>query len=61
MNPEDELRLGVIHSKQALLAKLNAGLAKVTHADHISIYKKWHNITVIEDIDYSLVFQVLGP
>ncbi|MGI2171357.1 diguanylate cyclase [Shewanella sp. MF05960] len=58
--PEDELRLGVIHSKRALLDKINTGLAKITHADHISIYKKWHNITVVEDIDYSLVFQVLG-
>lgn len=58
--PEDELRVGVIHAKKDLLQQINAGLAKITHADHIAIYKKWHNITVVEDIDYSLVFQVIG-
>jgi len=57
--PEDELRMGVIHAKQDLLPQINAGLAKITQADHIAIYKKWHNITVIEDIDYSLVIPVL--
>ncbi|MCL1113461.1 diguanylate cyclase [Shewanella basaltis] len=58
--PEDELRLGVIHSKQGLLKKINEGLANITHGEHISIYKKWHNITVVEDIDYSVVYQVLA-
>ncbi|MGK0409867.1 MAG: hypothetical protein ACJASB_002025 [Shewanella psychromarinicola] len=57
--PEDELRIGVTHAKQDLLPRINAGLAKISQAEHISIYKKWHNITVIEDIDYSLVIQVV--
>ncbi|GGP48709.1 diguanylate cyclase [Shewanella saliphila] len=58
--PEDELRVGVIHAKKDLLQQINAGLAKITHADHIAIYKKWHNITVVEDIDYSLALQILA-
>ncbi|MGX9460877.1 diguanylate cyclase [Shewanella sp. A14] len=57
--PEDELRVGVIHTKQDLLPLINAGLAKITQADHIAIYKKWHNITVVEDKDYGLVVQVV--
>ncbi|QDE29968.1 diguanylate cyclase [Shewanella polaris] len=56
--PEDELRIGVIKAKKTLLPQINAGLAKITQADHNAIYKKWHNITVIEDIDYSVVIQV---
>ncbi len=58
--PEDELRIGVVHAKKDILEQINAGLAKITHADHIAIYKKWHNITVVEDIDYSLVLQILA-
>lgn len=57
--PEDELRMGVSLGHEALLPILNQVLDDVDELERIRIYQKWNNITVIDETNYLLIYQVI--
>ncbi|WP_088331715.1 diguanylate cyclase [Lacimicrobium sp. SS2-24] len=56
--PQDELRMAVIPSLAGLLPKINKALSELSEADHLAIQKKWNNIRVIENHNYTLAWQL---
>jgi diguanylate cyclase (GGDEF)-like protein len=56
--PEDQLRVGVIKGKEALLPLINDAIAQITEAQRITIMKKWNNVKIIKETDYWLLFQL---
>ncbi len=58
--PEDRLRLAVIKSKKHLLPSINQAIANITESKRLEIYRKWHNIKVIDKINYKLWWQSIG-
>ncbi|WP_181159849.1 MULTISPECIES: diguanylate cyclase [Shewanella] len=58
--PEDELRMGVSLGHEALLPILNQVLDDVDELERIRIYQKWNNITVIDETNYWLIYQVIA-
>lgn len=57
--PEDELRMGVAYGQESLLPVINKALNAVSEQERILIYQKWNNVTVIDETNYSLVYQVI--
>ena len=55
---EDELRIGVNHTHQALLPLLNKALATISEAEHIAIYQKWTRLQINDVTNYQLVWQL---
>ena len=52
--PEDRLKLAVIKSKQALIPDINKAIASIAESRRLEIYRKWHNIELVETVDYDL-------
>ncbi|MBB1268899.1 diguanylate cyclase domain-containing protein [Shewanella sp. SR44-3] len=57
--PADELRFGFTNEAAYLLPLINQALADITETQRINIYNKWHNVSIIEDIDYEMAARVL--
>jgi diguanylate cyclase (GGDEF)-like protein len=57
--PEDELRMGVAYGQESLLPVINKALNTVSEQERITIYQKWNNVTVIDETNYSLVYQII--
>ncbi|QYJ70765.1 diguanylate cyclase [Shewanella sp. FJAT-51649] len=58
--PEDELRVGVSLGHEALLPIINQVLDNVDELERIRIYQKWNNITIIDETNYLLIYQVIA-
>ncbi|MEX1221214.1 MAG: diguanylate cyclase [Idiomarina sp.] len=58
MRPEDELRMGVSKGSEHLLPAINAALAQIDENQHLEIFQRWNNISVIDDTNHELIWQV---
>jgi len=58
--PEDQLRVGVIKGKEALLPLINDAIAQITEAQRIDIMKEWNNVRIIKEFDKGLFFQLIA-
>lgn len=57
---EDELRIGVVRDHQALVPILNTALASISNAEKVAIYRRWTQIEVLDNTNYTLIWQVVG-
>lgn len=57
---EDELRMGVVQEHKALVPVLNSALASISEAEQIAIYRRWTQIDVLDNTNYTLIWQVAG-
>lgn len=57
--PPDELRFGVVKSQGELIPKLNYALKQISEEQKLAIYRKWHNVAIIDSIDYDSVIRML--
>lgn len=58
--PEDELRIGVSLGNEALLPIINQALETISELEHIEIYRKWNNVTIIDETNYRLIYQIIA-
>ncbi|MCP3129695.1 diguanylate cyclase [Shewanella sp. KJ2020] len=58
--PEDELRIGVSLGNEALLPIINRALEAVDELERIGIYRKWNNVTIIDETNYLLIYQIIA-
>ncbi len=57
--PEDVLRMGVIKNQPVLLADINTALTAITGQQHLDAYNNWSGVSVIDNTNYRLIWQVL--
>ncbi|PIW59686.1 diguanylate cyclase [Shewanella sp. CG12_big_fil_rev_8_21_14_0_65_47_15] len=58
--PEDELRIGVSLGNEALLPIINQAIEAISELERISIYRKWNNVTIIDETNYRLIYQIIA-
>lgn len=58
MRPEDELRMAVSNGSEHLLPTINAALAQIDEEQHLQIFQRWNNISVIDDTNHDLIWQL---
>lgn len=58
--PEDELRVGVSLGNEALLPVIDRVLTSVSELERIRIYQKWNNVTIIDEANYFLMYQIIA-
>jgi diguanylate cyclase (GGDEF)-like protein len=57
--PPDELRFGVVKSKAGLIPKINYALQQISEQQRMDIYRKWHNVAIVDKADYGAVFRII--
>lgn len=56
--PDDSLRMAVSKGETALLESVNQALHEITQQQHFEIYNRWNDVKVIDNTNYSLIWQI---
>lgn len=57
--PPDELRFGVVKSLPELIPKINYALQQISEQQRMDIYRKWHNVAIVDKVDYASVIRIM--
>jgi diguanylate cyclase (GGDEF)-like protein len=53
--PEDLLRVGVSKDNKALIPILNEFIAQINETERINMFRKWNNVSFIDNTNYALI------
>ena len=56
--PDDALRMGVAKGQNSLLNEINQALDNITQQQHFEIYNRWNDVKVIDNTNYTLIWQI---